>query len=61
MKYSVEIKAVLKESDPAHATINKIGIERAIEKFKKDLDSGTADFVEITIKEVESGKDQNIA
>jgi hypothetical protein len=57
MKFEVGIRAVMNEKDPAYTTIAAIGIEKAIEKFKKELAQATGiESLDISIKEL---KDEN--
>lgn len=51
MKLEVEIKATLSEQDPSYKAITTIGIEKAIEKFTKDLSSQGVEKVEVKISE----------
>lgn len=59
MKFEVNIKAVLNEKDPAHTTIARLGVERTIEKFKKDLAGAGMESVEVEIKEVANASSEN--
>jgi hypothetical protein len=52
MKLQVEIKAILNEEDPSYRTITTLGIEKAVEKFKKDLESKGVSSLELKITEV---------
>jgi len=49
MKFDIEIKAVINEKDPAYKTITEIGIEKAVENFKKDLSSNGVESIEVSI------------
>ena len=51
MKFDIEIKATMSEKDPAYKTIVNMGLDKAIEKFKKELALTGVDSVEISIKE----------
>jgi ribosomal protein L20A (L18A) len=59
MKFEININAVISESDPSYKTITELGIEKAIEKIKKDLSSNNVDFVNISIKEVVDESSKN--
>lgn len=52
MKLQVEIKAVLNEEDPSYRAITTIGIEKAVEKFKRELESKGVSSLELKITEV---------
>lgn len=52
MKFEVSINAIINESDPSYKKITEIGIEKAVEKFKKELSGNTLDSIDISIREV---------
>jgi hypothetical protein len=53
MKLEVQINALLTEEDPSYKSIMKIGLEKAIEKIRKDLEGVGVDSVRVELKEVE--------
>jgi hypothetical protein len=57
MKFEISINAIINETDPSHKRIVEIGIERAVEKFKKELSHNT-ESLDVSIREIldESGK-----
>jgi len=60
MKFGVEIRATLNEKDPAYSTIAAIGIEKAVEKFKKELNAAAGiESLDISIKEIKDENSQN--
>ena len=59
MKLQVELKAILSDQDPSYKTITTLGIEKAIEKFKKDLASQGVENLEVKITEVKSDEVQS--
>ena len=52
MKLEVQINAVLKEDDPVYKTITKLGLDKAIEKIKKDLSGVGVESIEVSVKEL---------
>jgi hypothetical protein len=58
MKLQVEIKATINEQDPSYKTIATLGIEKAVEKFKKDLTGQGMENLEVSITEVQNDEVQ---
>lgn len=58
MKLQVEIRAVLSEQDPSYRKISTMGIEKVIERFKKELSSQGVENLEVKITEVKNNEIQ---
>ena len=60
MKFGIEIKATVNEKDPAYKTIATLGIEKAVEKFTKELNAAAGiESLDISIKELKDENSQN--
>lgn len=59
MKLQVEIKATLNEQNSSYRAITTIGIEKAVEKFKKELSAQGVESLELMISEVEDESSKN--
>lgn len=58
MKLQVEIKATLSEQNLSYKTIKTMGIEKAIEKLKKELSSQGVGNLDVKIVEVKDDEVQ---